>query len=76
MPCTRKAACSHRRSLVFQGDKGKAVHTQGREHKRRPLATARVLLCKGPHARRRTQKAVHTQCTQKAACRHRRGLVI
>ena len=37
------------------------VHTQGGAHKRRPVATARVLLCKGPRARRYTQKAAHTQ---------------
>ena len=39
----------------------KAVHTQGGTHKRRSVATARVLLLKGPQARRYTQNAVHTQ---------------
>ena len=39
----------------------KAVHTQGGTHKRRSVATAGVLLLKGPQARRYTQKAVHTQ---------------
>ena len=40
---------------------GEAVHTQGGTHKRRPVATAGVLLFEGPQARRCTQKAVHTQ---------------
>ena len=46
--CTQKAVCSHRRSLVIEGATGKAVHTQGGAHKRRSVATARVLLFKGP----------------------------
>ena len=36
----------------------KAVHTQGATHKRRSVATAGVLLFKGPQARRCTHKAV------------------
>ena len=61
----------------------KAVHTQGGTHKRRSVATAGVMLFKGPQARRCTQKAVHTQGgahrrrnTQKAVCGHRRSHVI
>ena len=38
-----------------------AVHTQGGAHKRRSVATAGVLLFKGPRARRHTQKAVHIE---------------
>ena len=56
----------------------RAVHTQGGAHKRRPVATAGVLLYEGA-----TGKAVHTErdthtrwCAQKAACSHRRSLVI
>ena len=49
---------------------GKAVHTQGRTHKRRPVATAGVLLFKGPQAKRCKQKAVHTQ-----GGTHKRGSV-
>ena len=37
------------------------VHTQGGAHKRRSIATAGVLLFKGPQAGRYTQKAVYTQ---------------
>ena len=36
----------------------KAVHTQGGAHKRRSVATAGVLLFKGPQARRCIHKAV------------------
>ena len=39
----------------------KAVHTQGGTHKRRSVATARVMLLKGPQAGRYTQKAEHTK---------------
>ena len=39
----------------------KVVHTQGGAHKRRSVATAGVLLFKGPRARRYTYKAVYTQ---------------
>ena len=41
--------------------KREAVHTQGGTHKRRSIATAGVMLLKGPQARRYTQKAVHTE---------------
>ena len=65
----------------------KAVHTLGRAHKRRSVATALVLLFKGPQARRYTHKAVHTEpvatagvflfkCTQKGVCGDRRSFVI
>ena len=37
------------------------MHTQGGTHKRRSVATAGVMLLKGPQAKRYTQKAVHTQ---------------
>ena len=37
------------------------MHTQGGTHKRRSVATAGVLLFKGPQARQCTHKAVHTQ---------------
>ena len=56
---------------------------QGRTHKRWSVATAGVMLLKGPKARWYTQKAVHTQGgahtrrnTQKAVCGHRRSHVI
>ena len=39
----------------------KAVHAQGGTHKRQFVATAGVMLLKGPQARRYTQQAVHTQ---------------
>ena len=35
------------------------MYTQGGAHKRRSIATAGVLLFKGPQARRYTHKAVH-----------------
>ena len=53
--------CGDRRSHVIEGATGKAVHTEGGAHKRRSVATAGVMLFKGPQARRCTQKAVHTQ---------------
>ena len=74
--CTQKADCGHRRSHVIEGAigkavyakggahtraTGKAVHTKGAMHKRRSVATAGVMLLKGPQARRYTQKAVHTK---------------
>ena len=53
------------------------MHTQGGAHKRRSIATTRVLLFKGPQARRCIHKAVQFQggaytrrCTQKALCSH------
>ena len=58
---TQKAACGHRRSHVSLGATGNAVQTQGNTHKRRPVATARVLLFKGPQARWCTHKAKHTK---------------
>ena len=59
---THKTRCLH-----------KAVHT-----KRRPVATAGVMLFKGPQARRHTQNAVPAQggAQKKAVCGHRRSHVI
>ena len=55
-----------------------AVPTQGGAHKRRSVATAGVMLFKGPQARRYTQNAVPTQggAHKKAVCGHRRSHVI
>ena len=50
----------------------RAVHTQGGAHKRRSVATAGVLLFKGPRARWHTHKAVHTQGgAHKRRCIHK-----
>ena len=47
-------------SHVIEGATLKAVHAKGAAHNRRSVVTARVMLLKGPQARRYTQKAVHT----------------
>ena len=57
----KTAVCGRRRSHVLEGAIGKAVHTEGGAHNRRSMATAGVMLLKGPQARRDTKKAVHTQ---------------
>ena len=54
-----------RRSHVVDGATGragKAVRTQGSAHRGRFMATAGVMLFRGPQARRYTHNAVHTPC--------------
>ena len=45
---TQKALCGHRRSHVIAGATGKTVHIEGGEHNRLSVATAGVMLLKGP----------------------------
>ena len=64
--CTHKGGHTKRglwppqESCYLRGH-GKAVYTEGETHKRWCVATAGVMLFKGPQARRYTPKAVHTQ---------------
>ena len=62
---TQKAVSGLAGVMLFEGPQArryttKAVHTQGRTHKRWSFATAGVVLLKGPQARQYTTKAVHT----------------
>ena len=61
MPCTQKAACSHRRSLVMYRATGKAVHREGGTHtmpctQKAACSHRRSLVIQGA-----TCKAVHTE---------------
>ena len=62
-PILVSASCIRKNKVtyVISGATGKVVHIERTTHKRRPVATAGVMLFQGPQARRYTQKAVPTQ---------------
>ena len=75
----RRACGPPQESCYLRGHRPQAVHTEGggthkvETHKRRSVATAGVLLFKGPQARRYTQKAVHTQGENTHKAEHTKG---